>query len=92
MPCLCSLGDETQPPTQPQAHSLAEDLTLYINLSSGRRSNPPTPDASTAKEKRPLPTPRPKTLAEQLENLQVIESSVAPEYLPRPPDLPAKVN
>lgn len=43
-------------------------------------------------KKRPLPQPRPKTLAEQLENLRVIESAVGTDYPhTRPPELPAKV-
>ena len=85
-------------PSPTNAHTLAEDLSTYQNMSCLVKSPPSTPEVElSAKEKRPLPEPRAaqpriKTLAEQLNNLQVIESE-APTYHRHslPPALPVKV-
>ena len=80
---------------------LSQDISTYLNLSevdalSASAVSTSAAAAAEANQKRPLPTPRLKTLAEQLQSLSTIESDVGPGVLPhtssRPPDLPVKVS
>lgn len=75
---------------------LVDNLASYQNVSKLQYRDKRTSAAAevdpNVKEKLPVPEPRTKTLAEQLDNLQVIESE-APAFhrSSKPPELPQKV-